>query len=583
MTAERRDIRWHPIWTAILLILLYWLVDAFVDAYSSSRTFLNELLHPDFEELLFNLLVYTVLLWLTLRSWRQAEISKRLAADLEEALNSLAFEKGRSEAILAATPDAVSVQDIDLRVLYQNAAHKKLMGDHLGEYCYAAYQHRETVCEECHLVATFADGLPHLREVTAENAQGPIHAEIFSAPIKDASGRIIAGIESARDISDRKRAEMRLRQQLAAFEASIDGIGILNSAGEYIYLNRAHATTYGYSSQDELIGKSWHVLYTEEERKRLEGLIYAGLETEGGWRGEATGLKMDGTLFPQEISLTVTDDGGIICVVRDITDRRRAEQEISQLNSDLRQKTIDLQATNRELEAFSYSLTHDLRTPLTGIYLASQTFVEIYGDRLDETGSTMLKAICQSCERMEELIESMLMLFKVTSTDLTWEEVDLSALANEILAGIRLRDPERSAEWSVEEGLTVRADYHLVGILLENLLGNAWKYSARNGQARIEFGQEQSGGETRFFVRDNGIGFDMNAAGEIFKPFQRLQNSRGFPGTGIGLATAHRIVDRHGGRIWAEGAVGVGATIHFTLSPAAGEETSPCAGPAIGT
>jgi signal transduction histidine kinase len=138
------------------------------------------------------------------------------------------------------------------------------------------------------------------------------------------------------------------------------------------------------------------------------------------------------------------------------------------------------------------------------------------------------------------------------------------------MAGIRLRDPERSAEYSVEEGLTVRADYHLVRILLENLLGNAWKYSARNERARIEFGQALINGETRFFARDNGIGFDMEAAAQIFKPFQRLQNSRGFPGTGIGLATAHRIVDRHGGRIWAEGEAGVGATFYFSLSqPAA--------------
>jgi PAS domain S-box-containing protein len=570
MTAQRRDIRWNLIWTGISLMVLFWLTEAFVEAYSSSsNTFLDKLFHPDFGELLINLLVYGTLLGLIWRYWRQADVSDRLAASLEEALNNLSFEKARSEAILAASPDAVSVQDTDLRIIYQNEAHKEMMGDHAGEYCYAAYQHRPTACEGCHLVESFSDGLPHRREASSARGEETRHVEIYSAPVRDHAGRIVAGIESVRDISDSKRSEMRLRQQLAAFEASIDGIAILNPAGKYIYLNRAHAAGYGYPSQDDLIGKSWHVLYTEEERLRLEPLIYAGLETEGGWRGEATGLKKDGSLVPQEISLTVTDDGGIICVVRDNTDRRRSEQEIRQLNSDLRQKTLDLQATNQELEAFSYSLTHDLRTPLTGIYLASQTVVEIYGDKLDETGTSMLRAICQSCERMEELIESMLLLFRVTSTDLNWEDVDLSSLANEVIAGIRLHDPERSVEWSVEEGMTARSDPHLVRILLENLIGNAWKYSARKELARIEFGQTRIGGDTRFFVRDNGIGFDMGAAGQIFKPFQRLQNARGIPGTGIGLTTAHRIVDRHDGRIWAEGEVGVGATVYFCLAPPA--------------
>ena len=568
MAAQRRDMRWNLIWTGISLMVLFWLVDAFVDAYSSrNRTFLGELFHPDFGELLINLLVYGILLGLIWRYWRQADVSDRLAASLEEALNSLAHEKARSEAILAACPDAVSVQDTDLRIIYQNEAHKELMGDHKGKYCYAAYQQRPTVCEGCHLVESFSDGLPHRREVSAAKEQETLHVEIYSAPVRNHAGQIVAGIESVRDISDCKRAEMRLRQQLAAFEASIDGIAILNPAGEYIYLNRAHAAVYGYPSQDELIGKSWHVLYTEEERHRLEPLIYPGLQTEGGWRGEATGLKKDGALFPQEISLTVTDDGGIICLVRDISDRRRSEQEIRQLNSDLRQKTLDLQATNHELEAFSYSLSHDLRTPLTGIYLAAQTVVEIYGDKLDETGTSMLQAICRSCERMEELIESMLLLFRVTSTDLTWEEVDLSSMANEVIAGIRLNDMGRSVEWSVEEGMTARADAHLVRILLENLIGNAWKYSAGKEHARIEFGQTQSNGDTRFFVRDNGIGFDRGAAGQIFKPFKRLPNARGISGTGIGLATAHRIVDRHDGRIWAEGEVGVGAIFYFCLAP----------------
>jgi PAS domain S-box-containing protein len=574
MSTRHRYSCWNLLGIGAGLMLAFWVMDSFLDGVLFGEGgFARQLLHPETQELAYRGQTVCFLIFLIWYIRRQALAQDRLTLSLEAALADLATEKNRSEAILAAMPDAVSVQDTGLKIIYQNPAHKELMGDHGGEFCYAAYQHRTSVCPGCHLISSFSDGLLHRREVTYITGQGERHGEIYSVPLKNAGGVVIAGIESVRDITDRKIVENRLHQQLAAIEASMDGIAVLNAAGEYLYLNQAHAAVYGYLAPDELLGKGWQVLYTPEERQRLEPLIYAAFDREGGWRGEATGLKKDGTTFPQEISLTLLKDGGIICVVRDISRRKKAEVEIRTLNDSLEQQALELRATNQELEAFSYSLSHDLRSPLTTIFTAAQALDEMYRATLDGTGTSLLQAIRSGCENMEELIEAMLVLFRVTRDELSRTEVDLSGLANEIMADLQLRHLDTPATWRLEPGLTALADPHLARILLENLLGNAVKYSARSSNPTIEFGQRTGAGGVEFYLRDNGVGFDMKDAEKIFLPFRRLHVSSGFPGTGIGLATVKRIIDRHGGRIRAEGAVGKGATFFFSL-PAAGEGTA---------
>jgi PAS domain S-box-containing protein len=383
--------------------------------------------------------------------------------------------------------------------------------------------------------------------------------------LHDPQGRVIAGIETVRDITARKLGELQRLRQLEAIEASIDGIAILDANGEYLHLNQAHAEIYGYPTADELLGRGWHILYSPQERQRLESLIFNSLAQNGGWRGEALGLKKDGTGFPQEISLTALEDGGMICVVRDISERKQAEEKIQLLNDNLTRQAQDLQIINRDLEAFNYSLAHDLRSPLTAISLASQHFAEICADSLDNTGRLLLDSILRGCDQIDELIEAMLELFKVSRHEMVQKPVDLSALADEILADLSLRHPERQAEWRVDGGMSAPCDPHLVRILLENLIGNAWKYTSGRTLARIEFGLDAGGTLPKFFVRDNGAGFDMREAGKLFQPFQRLHRSSDFPGTGIGLATVQRIIDRHGGRIWAAGECDQGATFFFTL------------------
>ncbi len=257
---------------------------------------------------------------------------------------------------------------------------------------------------------------------------------------------------------------------------------------------------------------------------------------------------------------------GSVHVAHDITERKKAEERILSLNEQLKQKIDELSAANRELESFSYSVSHDLRSPLRSLNGFSQEILEDYSDRLDENGRDSLMRICEASRRMGLLIDGLLTLSRISRTGLKREQVDLSALALEIARELKEGQPGREGEFIVSDGLFAVGDERLLYAALQNLLGNAWKFTERTGKALIEFGSGLIGGKPAYFVRDNGAGFDMTYADKLFRPFQRLHDVADFSGTGIGLATVQRIIRRHGGRIWAEGEVGKGATFYFTLS-----------------
>jgi two-component system, sensor histidine kinase and response regulator len=228
----------------------------------------------------------------------------------------------------------------------------------------------------------------------------------------------------------------------------------------------------------------------------------------------------------------------------------------------------DLEHKNRELESFSYAVSHDLRAPLRRIDSFSRAVLETQGDRLDEAGQLFLSRVREASRQMSQLIDDVLYLSRVTRAELRDQEVDLSSLADLALARLKEGEPGRQVETKVRPAVIVTGDGQLLRIALENLLENAWKFTAKQLTARIEFGVTQVGGEPTYFVRDNGAGFDMTYADRLFGPFQRLHSHDEFPGTGIGLATVQRIIHRHGGRVWAEGLVGQGATFQFTLGRA---------------
>jgi two-component system sensor histidine kinase/response regulator len=247
----------------------------------------------------------------------------------------------------------------------------------------------------------------------------------------------------------------------------------------------------------------------------------------------------------------------------------RAQQELrryrSQLEMLVEERTTALTAVNRELEAFSYSVSNDLRAPLLAFDGLSQTLLDDYGGKLDKKAKDYLVRMRRASERMTSVFDGLQSLFRLTSGEIHREELDLTKLAREIADEVRTENPDRKVKVHVAEGLTASGDRRLLRILLANLINNAWKFTSLEPAAKVEVGTEIVDGESRVFVRDNGVGFDMIYAHRLFGAFQRLHSQSDFPGAGIGLATARRIVNRHGGRIWAEGAVGEGATFYFVI------------------
>jgi PAS domain S-box-containing protein len=266
-----------------------------------------------------------------------------------------------------------------------------------------------------------------------------------------------------------------------------------------------------------------------------------------------------------------------VASLADITELRRTQAQLQELTEELeervRDRTAQLEAANNELEAFAYSVSHDLRAPLRAINGFSQAVVEDYGDKLDATGRDYLQRVRRASQRMGGLIDDLLQLSRITRVDLTRDRVDLSALAREIVDELRAGSLDRAVEVVIEPDLTADVDRRLMKTMLSNLLGNAWKYTGKMADAKIEFGsQTDERGRRVYHVTDTGAGFDMQYADKLFQPFQRLHREDEFPGTGIGLATVRRVIRRHGGDVWAEGVVDEGATFYFTLTDAQGGE-----------
>ncbi len=247
----------------------------------------------------------------------------------------------------------------------------------------------------------------------------------------------------------------------------------------------------------------------------------------------------------------------------------RAQQELrryrTQLETLVEERTIALTAINRELEAFSYSVSHDMRAPLVSFDGLSEALLDRYGPQLDAQAVDSLKHMREASKRMTSVFDGLQMLFRLTSGEIRREEVDISAMANEVAGELKASSPDRNASLDIGPGIAASGDQRLVRILVTNLMNNAWKFTGAKEIAVITVGRELVNGESRIFVRDNGVGFDMIDTHRLFGAFQRLHSQSDYPGAGIGLATARRIVNRHGGRIWAEGAVGEGATFYFVL------------------
>ncbi|MBX2866298.1 MAG: response regulator, partial [Leptolyngbyaceae cyanobacterium MAG.088] len=326
--------------------------------------------------------------------------------------------------------------------------------------------------------------------------------------------RAQTALEELNHVLEAKVAErtVLIQRHLHTIETSIDGMSILHG-GQYVFLNQSQLALFGYHQPDDVLGKPWQFLYQAEEIKRLEQIVFPHVKQQGYWRGETLGKRQDGTSIPIEISLTLTPDGDIIQVCRDISERQQYEIERQQAAEQIQQSLTQLAVSNQELEAFAYSISHDLRAPLRAINGFSQALREDYGGQFNKEAKYYFDRIRANTNRMGDLIDDLLGLAQVSRYQLNYTTVDLSALAQDILHDLQASDPERQVEISIAPKITTSADSALMQVVMMNLLQNAWKFTSNHPTAHIEFGvlpaESQGASETVYFVKDDGAGFDM--------------------------------------------------------------------------
>ena len=392
----------------------------------------------------------------------------------------------------------------------------------------------------------------------------------------DIDGNLVGYLLMSNDISEQMKAEAEVRaaSQYARslLEASLDPLVTISPEGKITDVNEATTRATGVA-RDELVGTDFADYFTDPDHAR-EG--YRRVFDEGSVTDYPLTIREGGDLIPVLYNASLYRDSeghvlGVFAAARDVSAQRKAEAELGALNVELEarveQRTADLERSNKSLEAFTYSVSHDLRAPLRALSGFSEALLEDYGDRLDETGRDYAERVVAASDRMARLIDDLLHLSRISRAQMHLEVVDLSVEVASIAAELQQREPDRHVRFDIQDSVKATADSLLIHTVLENLVENAWKFTAKRDDALIEFGTVPADDDAPLccYVRDNGAGFDVAYVEKLFQPFQRLHSAREFAGTGIGLASVRRIVERHGGHIWADGAVDHGATISFTL------------------
>jgi len=419
-----------------------------------------------------------------------------------------------------------------------------------------------------------------------ETPHGTRIVETDKIPYRNVAGEILGVIGFSRDITEQKKAQDLVRESeeklRLILNSTANGIYGIDLEGRCTFCNNAALKMLGYQDQEQLLGRNMHRQihhsypdgsFFPVEQCRIFQAFATG---QGTYSDDEVLWKADGSSFAAEYwSYPQFREGriaGAVVAFNDITERKLVQEKLKELNNDLGLRNLELESLNKELESFSYSVSHDLRSPLVGIDGFSQLLLRDYGEKLGEQGKNYLERVRNACVRMSDLIDSLLKLSRVSRSDMAHEKVDLSAIAQYVAKDLKTKEPGRKVEFVIAPGAVVEGDKKLLEVVLFNLLSNAWKFTSKHPSARIEFGVLEKGEHPVYFVRDDGSGFDMTYKDQLFSPFRRLHTTREFPGTGIGLSIIQRIMNRHGGRVWAEGEVEKGATFYLEFKEKKGDE-----------
>jgi len=497
------------------------------------------------------------------------------------ALHTKEVERHRSEARLAAlsaiSPVGIFRSDAAGRLTYRNQRAAEITGiesDDLASIRRSRALHPE---DRERIGRAWHDAITHKRRFREEyrfvHPSGAVRWVISEAvPECDARGDVTGYVGTLTDITEQKNSEDALRQWEHLFKHSELGVVLSDPVRRVLVQgNPAYARMHGYSI-DELNGMPMENVFAQDARSDLPAYVEA-VERNGRHVFEAVHLRKDGSTFPVEIDATLIRDGEgkhmYAVIVKDITDRKRTEEEILSLNQDLEKRvaarTAELELANQELESFSYSVSHDLRAPLRSINGFSQILLEEHGAELDVEARRYLAHVRNGALQMGRLIDDLLEFSRLGHRAIRKQLVSPGDVARSVFADIQAQQNGRQIEIDIAPLPACRADPTLLKQVFANLLSNAVKFTSNRDVAVIEVGYHEDNGDRVFRVRDNGVGFDMRYAHKLFDVFQRLHRSEDYEGTGVGLALVQRIVRRHGGRIWAEGALDQGATFYFTI------------------
>ncbi|MGC3960513.1 MAG: PAS domain-containing protein [Verrucomicrobiota bacterium] len=487
----------------------------------------------------------------------------------ERAERELLESRSLLESILDNTPAVVFIKDLEGRYLFVNSRFELTAGQVrakiLGRTASELFPARLAEAAQTHQREVLATQAPIEVEEVLQYPDGLRQHLAVKFPLRDASGKIYATAGISNDITERKKAE---EERDRFFRLSLDLLCTVNPDGYYKRVNPAVTELLGWTEAEFVARPFIEFVHPEDQaatRQVFAEHVRTGLPVfqfenryrhkDGSWRMMSWSSIRQGDLM--------------FATARDMTAARTAATEISKLNATLQQRAVQLEAANHELEAFSYSVSHDLRAPLRHIDGFVDLLAKQNADKLDDRGKRYLKIITGAARQMSTLIDDLLVFSRMGRAELHQHPVDLNALVHEAVAGLQTEFAGRNVTWQIASLPTIHADAAMLRQVLVNLIANAIKYSRPRDPAVIEIGcGPETPTEFELYVRDNGVGFDMEYAHKLFGVFQRLHRSEEFEGTGIGLANVRRIILRHGGRTWAEGKIDAGATFHFTLPKA---------------